>query len=76
MNILNITLTLFLTTFIGDLIMLFMKTDGAEFVNPFYLKKRFRVNWFGAFMLALLFNVIAAPWAICYWVYKICTVGV
>ena len=75
----EIVLTVFGVLVITGLIGLFIgglvDTDGAEFVNPIYLKKKFRINWFGASMLALIFNVIAVPWAICYWVYKICTIG-
>ena len=52
-----------------------MDTDSMEFVNPIYLYNRFKVNWFGAILMFLFFNVLTLPFAICYWVYKLCTVG-
>jgi hypothetical protein len=48
---------------------------GFEFVNPIFLYNRFKVNWFGAFFLAIIFNLLTFPFAIVYWIYKICTVG-
>lgn len=50
-------------------------SDGLEFNNPAWLYKRFRVNWFGAVMMALAFNILTLPLSICYWFYKLCTVG-
>lgn len=52
-----------------------IESDGLEFVNPVWLYKRLQVNWFGAFFIALLFNLLTAPYAVIYWFYKICTVG-
>ena len=63
--------SLFFVAAIGDS----LKAKGLEFVNPVWLYKRFRVNWFGAFFLALLFSLLTVPYAICYWFYKLCTVG-
>lgn len=48
---------------------------GAEFVNPTFLYETLRVNWFGAFFLAVIFNLLTVPVAIVYWIYKLCTVG-
>ena len=73
--VLNVFGALVLTGFFGLFIGGLVDSDGAEFVNPIYLKKRFHINWFGAYMLALIFNVIAVSWVICYWVYKICTIN-
>lgn len=50
-------------------------SNGLEFNNPAWLYKRFRVNWFGVAMMALAFNILTLPFAICYWFYKLCTVG-
>ena len=51
-------------------------TDGFEFVNPCYIYKHCTsVNWFGAAMLALFFALICPVGAVCYWFYKLCTVG-
>lgn len=48
---------------------------GVEFVNPVFLYQSLRVNWFGAFFLAVIFNLLTVPIAIVYWIYKLCTVG-
>lgn len=52
---------------------------GFEFVNPIFIYKHNRVNWFGAIMVCLVYSLICPIVTICYWVYKfiyfICTVG-
>lgn len=53
----------------------FLNSDGLEFVNPFWIYKRIKVNWFGSALVSLLFNMITLPFAICYWLYKLCTAG-
>lgn len=50
-------------------------SHGWEFVNPIYIHKCNHVNWFGAFLVALLYNFLCPIGSICYWVYKLCTVG-
>ena len=50
-------------------------SDGCEFFNPLYCHKHARVNWFGAFMVALGFNLLSPLWAAGFWFYKLCTVG-
>ena len=59
------------TCFIGASIC----SDGLEFVNPIWLHKRFKVNWFGAIFIAILFNILCTIFSCCYWFYKLCTVG-
>ena len=50
--------------------------DSWEFVNPYYVYKYCKtVNWFGATMLALFFTLVCPVGAVCYWFYKLCTVG-
>ena len=49
--------------------------DGVEFLNPIYIHKQVRVNWFGAIMLMLFYTALCPLAAICYWFYKLCTVG-
>lgn len=48
---------------------------GLEFVNPIWLYKKYKVNRFGAILIAILFNILCFPLSICYWLYKLCTVG-
>lgn len=52
-----------------------IEAEGFEFVNPIYLYNQIKVNWFGAILLTLIWNMLFAPCAICYWFYKLCTVG-
>ena len=50
--------------------------DGWELCNPYYSYKYYKsVNWFGAIMLSLLYTALCPIGAVCYWVYKLCTVG-
>lgn len=70
---------------IGLMILLFlggaMKVDliryalGVEFLNPLVIYQQVRVNWFGAFFLAILYNAMSPLIAVGYWIYKLCTVG-
>lgn len=51
-------------------------TDGWELCNPYWTYRYHKkVNWFGAIMLSLLFTILCPVGAICYWFYKLCTVG-
>ena len=34
-----------------------------------------RINWFGIIIITLLFNIIFIGYAICYWIYKLFTIG-
>lgn len=52
-----------------------IEAEGFEFVNPIYLYNQIKVNWFGAIFLSIIWNILFAPCAICYWLYKLCTVG-
>ena len=50
--------------------------DNMDFFNPCWLYcKHSSVNWFGAIMLCILFTILCPIGAICYWFYKLCTVG-
>ena len=49
------------------------------YLNPFWLYENYNVNFFGAFLLMILFNLICPVITIIYWFCKfikfICTVG-
>ena len=49
--------------------------DSWEFVNPVHVYKYNKVNWFGAIIVALVYNVLCPVGSVCYWCYKLCTVG-
>ena len=46
-----------------------------ELVNPLFNKKNYAVNWFGAIMISLFFNLICPVASLIYWFWKLCTVG-
>lgn len=50
-------------------------SNGFEFVNPFFVYKHNKVNWFGALVVALFYSMLCPIGSICYWFYKLCTVG-
>ena len=51
------------------------KASGVEFVNPCFIYRKVKVNWFGASVLALIYTVLLPIPAIGYWFYKLCTFG-
>ena len=52
------------------------RADGWELCNPYWVYQYNKdVNWFGAIFLALLYSLACPLGAICYWFYKLCTVG-
>jgi len=57
------------TTSLGEL-------HGFPCFNPLWLYGYYtNLNWFGCVMLALGLNLLCPPISICYWFYKLCTVG-
>lgn len=46
-----------------------------ELFNPITIYKEHKVNYFGAFLLTLFSNCFLFIYAICFWFYKLCTVG-
>lgn len=51
------------------------QADGIEFVNPAFVYKHNRVNWFGAFVVAFFYSLICPIATIGYWFYKLCVIG-
>lgn len=52
-----------------------MDSIGFEYVNPCWIYHRYHVNYFGAALLFIVFNLLCPIASFCYWFYKICTVG-
>lgn len=50
-------------------------TTGFAWLNPRFIYRHVKVNWFGAAFLALIANIALPIIAIVYWFYKLCTVG-
>ena len=49
--------------------------DGFQFFNPEHIYKHNRLNVFGTIMLTIFYNLLSPGVALCYWFYKLCTVG-
>ena len=71
--------TLFTTLIVANILVWFFIASADEFnpsfVNPIVIYNDIKVNWFGAWLLAIVCNVALPSVAIPYWIYKICTVG-
>ncbi len=48
---------------------------GACPCNPKWVYNHAKTNWFGTICLTILVNAVFGPAALCYWFYKLCTVG-
>ena len=48
---------------------------GLAWLNPIFLYKNIKVNKFGAGFIAFIGNVLFPPFAVVYWLCKLCTVG-
>jgi hypothetical protein len=46
-----------------------------EWINPIWIYRNYKVNFFGTIMVCALYNLIFPIGSICYWFYKLCTVG-
>ena len=55
--------------------MLFSDFKLDELFNPITIYKEHKVNYFGAFLITLFSNCFLFIYAICFWFYKLCTVG-
>ena len=51
-------------------------TTGWELVNPYWSYQYYdSLNWFGAIIVSLVYTLLCPIGAICYWFYKLCTIG-
>lgn len=48
---------------------------GLDYLNPIYIYKHVKVNWFGCIWLTLLVNLMCPPLTVAYWFYNLCIVG-
>ena len=49
--------------------------EFVDFVNPCFVYKEKKVNWFGAIMISLSISLLCPMMLIVYWFYKLYTVG-
>ena len=75
--IIDIMLQVFVPYIMLELDRVFMEYDfvGLSFLNPVYIYKHSKMNFFGVFLVTVFANIVFAPCAVCYWLYKLCTVG-
>ena len=63
---------------IGGLVFFCGVTDGLdweELFNPFVIFQKNKVNWFGAWLIAAVSFICMMPFALCFYIYKLCTIG-
>lgn len=83
MNIIDFIPTCILLHLIGGVIICLIascsniigKCDNMEYLSPIWIYKNFKVNWFGAIVLAVFFNILVPAVSIAYWFCKLCTIG-
>ena len=51
------------------------KFDDFSFLNPIKIYKIYHVNYFGATIICITYNLLCPIGSIGYWFYKICTFG-
>lgn len=51
------------------------KFNDLSYVNPIKIYKTYRVNYFGAALICIIYNLLCPIGSIGYWLYKICTFG-
>ena len=51
------------------------KFDDFSFLNPIKIYKTYHVNYFGATIIRITYNLLCPIGSIGYWFYKICTFG-
>ena len=49
--------------------------NDFSFVNPIKIYKTYKVNYFGAALICIIYNLLCPVGSIGYWIYKICIVG-
>ena len=47
------------------------ESEGFEFINPLFIYKHNKVNWFGALVIALFYSMLCPIATLFYWFYKI-----
>lgn len=60
---------------IAVFIIAFTADCGFSFVNPVIIYKNVKMNWVGVILLTIILNLLFTLASICYWIYKLLTVG-
>ena len=51
------------------------KFNDFSFMNPIKIYRTYRVNYFGAAIICIIYNLLCPIGSIGYWFYKLCTFG-
>ncbi len=51
------------------------KFNDFSFMNPIKIYRTYRVNYFGAALICIIYNLLCPICSIGYWFYKLCTFG-
>ena len=51
------------------------KFNDFSFMNPIKIYRTYRVNYFGAALICIIYNLLCPIGSIGYWLYKLCTFG-
>ena len=51
------------------------KFNDFSFMNPIKIYRTYRVNYFGAALICIIYNLLCPIGSIGYWFYKLCTFG-
>lgn len=51
------------------------KFDDLSYVNPIKIYRTYRVNYLGAALICIIYNLLCPICSIGYWFYKLCTFG-
>ena len=49
--------------------------NGVNFLRPDIIYHNTKLNYFGVGVVCLVLNLFYLPLALCYWFYKLCTIG-
>ena len=49
--------------------------NDLSFMNPIKIYKTYKVNYFGAAIICIIYNLLCPIGSIGYWFYKLCTFG-
>lgn len=66
---------LILQSIVGMLINYNWVCEGLAFLQPDVIYHNTKLNYFGVGMMCLVLNLFFLPIALCYWFYKLCTIG-
>ena len=68
-------LWLIVQTIVGTMISHSWICYGLSFLRPDVIYHNAKLNYFGVGIVCLALNLFFLPMALCYWFYKLCTVG-